>query len=197
MEPIIGTISFSITPVQDFIAQARKTSDYWSGSYLLSYLSGVAMSQIKNLGGEILIPNIDKDNLFNYIASRKSKPPKIGTLPNVFLAKVKDKQNATEMAMEAENAVREEWQRIATRIYDKFLSAVIETTKPKEIWNIQVQNFWRIQWIINDMTFRLPSLKNWNDYVYPSEDGDKCTMMGGWQEISGLRRSIYNEKEEQ
>ncbi|MGV3771286.1 MAG: type III-B CRISPR-associated protein Cas10/Cmr2 [Verrucomicrobiales bacterium] len=37
---------FSIGPVQDFIAAARNTRDLWSGSYLLSYFAGSALSRI-------------------------------------------------------------------------------------------------------------------------------------------------------
>lgn len=37
---------FAIGPVQDFIAAARNTRDLWSGSYLLSYLTGTALARI-------------------------------------------------------------------------------------------------------------------------------------------------------
>jgi CRISPR-associated protein Cmr2 len=47
---------FSIGPVQEFIAAARKTQDLWAGSYLLSYLSWCAMKVVaEEFGPDSLI----------------------------------------------------------------------------------------------------------------------------------------------
>ena len=40
----MNILNFSIGPVQGFIARARKTRDFWAGSFLLSYLAGQAMA---------------------------------------------------------------------------------------------------------------------------------------------------------
>ena len=42
----MNILNFSIGPVQGFIARARKTRDFWAGSFLLSYLAGQAMAVI-------------------------------------------------------------------------------------------------------------------------------------------------------
>ena len=34
---------FSVGPVQAFVAQARRTGDFWGGSYLLSFLTAHAI----------------------------------------------------------------------------------------------------------------------------------------------------------
>lgn len=39
---------FTLGPVQDFVSQARRTRDFWAGSFLLSWLSAVAMQSVKN-----------------------------------------------------------------------------------------------------------------------------------------------------
>jgi len=39
-------VMFAIGPVQELIAQARKTVDLWAGSYLLSYLTYKAIEYI-------------------------------------------------------------------------------------------------------------------------------------------------------
>jgi len=51
---------FTITPVQSFIATARKTSDLWAGSFLLSYLTYKAIEKIiEKLGPDhIIFPNL-------------------------------------------------------------------------------------------------------------------------------------------
>ena len=43
-------LNFSLGPVQGFIARARKTRDFWTGSFLLSYLAGQAMAEILEQG---------------------------------------------------------------------------------------------------------------------------------------------------
>ena len=54
---------FSLGPVQAFVAQARRTRDYWAGSFLLSFLSSVAMKETIAQGGTILFPVADEDYL--------------------------------------------------------------------------------------------------------------------------------------
>ncbi|MEO0111631.1 MAG: type III-B CRISPR-associated protein Cas10/Cmr2, partial [candidate division WOR-3 bacterium] len=51
---------FTIGPVQEFIATARKTSDLWAGSYLLSYLTYKAIEIIlEELGPDnVIYPNL-------------------------------------------------------------------------------------------------------------------------------------------
>lgn len=51
---------FTITPVQEFIATARKTSDLWAGSYMLSYLTYKAIEVIlEELGPDnVIYPNL-------------------------------------------------------------------------------------------------------------------------------------------
>ena len=38
-------LHFTLGPVQSFVAQARRTSDLWAGSLLLSWLAGQAMKR--------------------------------------------------------------------------------------------------------------------------------------------------------
>ena len=45
---------FTIGPVQGFVAQARRTRDFWTGSFILSWLSAVAMLAVRQQGGTIL-----------------------------------------------------------------------------------------------------------------------------------------------
>ena len=47
---------FTMGPVQEFVAQARRTRDFWAGSFLLSWLSAVAMREVRHQGGTIVFP---------------------------------------------------------------------------------------------------------------------------------------------
>jgi CRISPR-associated protein Cmr2 len=51
---------FTIAPVQSFISKARKTSDLWAGSYMLSYLTWGSMKPlVENFGPDIVVfPNL-------------------------------------------------------------------------------------------------------------------------------------------
>ncbi len=51
---------FTISPVQEFISKARKTSDLWAGSYILSYLTYKAIEVImEELGPDnVIFPNL-------------------------------------------------------------------------------------------------------------------------------------------
>ena len=42
-------LHLSIGPVQTFVAQARRTRDFWAGSFLLSWLSGQAMAAVLDM----------------------------------------------------------------------------------------------------------------------------------------------------
>ncbi len=58
---------FTLGPVQRFISTARKTSDLWAGSYLLSYLTWTAIRYVvKNWGPEnVVFPNLLRQPLMD------------------------------------------------------------------------------------------------------------------------------------
>jgi CRISPR-associated protein Cmr2 len=58
---------FTIGPVQSFISKARKTSDLWSGSYMLSYLIWESMKPlVEKFGPDVIIfPNLLGQPLFD------------------------------------------------------------------------------------------------------------------------------------
>ena len=50
------TFQFTLGPVQGFVAQARRTRDFWAGSFILSWLSSVAIACIEKQGGTVQFP---------------------------------------------------------------------------------------------------------------------------------------------
>ncbi|NLH73744.1 MAG: type III-B CRISPR-associated protein Cas10/Cmr2 [Verrucomicrobia bacterium] len=60
---------FQIGPVQEYIAQARRTLDLWSGSYLLSYLIGTALKYVAlNYGPDcVIFPNLCGQPIFDLL----------------------------------------------------------------------------------------------------------------------------------
>lgn len=204
------TIHFTIGPVQGFLAQARRTRDLWSGSFLLSYLSGCAMAEIRKQdvkrNGEIIVPDVTDDPLLRWIEKRNKDnelPPRIGSLPNRFQATAADPAEAANAAFEC---VKRSWNKIAEKVWKKYVESVAlefgkDSKETKEIWDRQVSSFWEIYWTVGD----LPSMearKNWRFYSDwenerpPIEGGDHCTIMGEWQEISGYVRAKDSKKQD-
>ncbi|MEG2075076.1 MAG: type III-B CRISPR-associated protein Cas10/Cmr2, partial [Victivallaceae bacterium] len=58
---------FQLGPVQEFIATAKKTSDLWSGSYLLSFMMAKAMKAVSDEIGpcSVIFPNLCGQGVFD------------------------------------------------------------------------------------------------------------------------------------
>jgi len=178
------TINFSIGPVQSFVGAARRTRDFWAGSFLLSYLSGQAIWEIINVKGEIVFPKVKNaqgqmDPLLHAISLVKNKgvpdnAPQIGTLPNRFEAIAPDNFSPEKCV----NAVEKAWQHIASIIWERFVKPAARFGKNTEdIWKRQVENFWEILWVVGEESSLLERRKNWRSHVPHVEEGDKCTLM--------------------
>lgn len=122
-------IVISIGPVQDFIAQARRTRDLWFGSYLLSELSRAAAEQFRK-EGELIMPVLPESEHSGEPADKLPVANKIigmirGGEPEAF---VKD----------VHQAVLDKW-KIYTQLAQKHLEA--EGAINSEMWKRQVKDF--------------------------------------------------------
>ncbi|MBX6764237.1 MAG: type III-B CRISPR-associated protein Cas10/Cmr2 [Rubrobacteraceae bacterium] len=193
-------LHFTLGPVQGFVSQARRTRDLWSGSFLLSYLSGQAMRAVLDGGGKVVFPDVGgqtnvTDPLLAAIMVRPvpgDENPQIGSLPNRFKAEVPDDFDPKR----CRDAVQSRWQEIADVVWERYVAPVAGHGKgTKEIWERQVESFWEMSWVLgedpgdrSDQRW-LDLRKNWRTHHPPAEPGDKCTLMGNWQEISGYVRA--------
>jgi CRISPR-associated protein Cmr2 len=107
---------FSIGPVQDFIATARRTQDLWMGSYILSYLIAHAMRKVvANLSDpkEILFPMPADQPLIKRLWLKdlnvSARELTLATLPNKFTARFNSFGEAERRAQAAEEAMYEAW----------------------------------------------------------------------------------------
>lgn len=146
-------VSFSLSPVQDFVSAARTTRDLWTGSYLLSWLTSQAMIAIgiRNL----VMPAVPEgDPLLEFVSRCKNDvvdrsgrieqgAPWVPTIPNTFVAEVGDDIDTKAAAL----AVSDEWERIATSVKGHFLRHVrsFHGEDPWLFWDEQVKNYWEIQ----------------------------------------------------
>lgn len=185
---------FTLGPVQGFVSQARRTRDFWAGSFILSWLAAVAIQAVKHQDGKVEFPQPDEDYMAWLIGEGKKNRPTQGSIPNRFKGLVAEVD--TKFKPEAVvNAVQEAWKALAEEVW----KADLEHIKTKDgknnvqrnIWDRQINNFWDMSWVITtgkDDSSALDKRKNWRTYAPPEEPGVKCAMMDGWQELSGEKR---------
>ena len=178
---------FTLGPVQGFVAQARRTRDFWAGSFILSWLSSVAMAAIKAQDGKISFP-IPDSNYLNWLHGEggSSQPPLQGSVPNRFKAMTASVPLNFE-PLRVTESVRAAWQALADCVWRNDLDG-LANERTRAVWERQVANFWEISWVLSDSESGnlLDRRKNWRNPVAPDEPGHKCMMMDGWQELSGV-----------
>jgi len=179
-------LMFQIGPVQDFIAQARKTQDLWSGSYLLSFLIAQAMLAIADQVGPdaIVFPQLRglpladfhwwKRNYLGDLKLRASHPNELLTpnLPNRFLALI-PAARGEELAQAAAEAVHKTWKEIAGKV-KQFLDGQLAGQCPgwHKHWESQIARFPVMDWVVHP----------WSDTKTALELAAKSTppLHGGW-----------------
>ncbi len=180
-------LHFTFGPVQGFVAQARRTRDLYSGSFLLSWLAYKAMGSVCASGGRIILPD------FAVVKSLiEQKQVKHGVAPNRFVAKFDDEHQAAEAAKQAHAALQGEWLNIAEKVWERFVKKAAPCGNGvRAIWDRQIDHFWEIAWVVGDEkeTSLLDCRKNWRTPPMLTEGGDHCSLMGQFQELSGFIRS--------
>lgn len=136
----IALLTFSIGPVQQVIAQARKTIDLWAGSYLLSHLIYKAIERIGvKYGFDTIIFPYLRNNPFVYNTLKRqgvellTKPTideKVASLPNIFLAIVPYNE-AKNIIKECKEAVISEWKNLADRAKEEIGKNLIDEKNKK------------------------------------------------------------------
>jgi CRISPR-associated protein Cmr2 len=189
-------LHFTLGPVQGFVGQARRTRDLWAGSYLLSYLAGCAMRTVKGGSGRIVFPAVDNDPLFLALTTG-SKPTSaadpaasVGSLPNRFKAEVPESFDPSECA----KAVQKKWQDIAQAVLEEARRLGINPSSA--IWQSQIDNLWDCAWAIGEDDALLDIRKNLRTHLPPPEKGEKCTVCGERQELSGKGMGTYDTRKE-
>ena len=182
------TFQFTLGPVQGFVAQARRTRDFWAGSFILSWLSSVAIACIEKQGGTVQFPVPDAAYLRHLYgeAGAQDAYPQQGSIPNRFKATTAQVPAGFHPEWVTQ-AVQAAWQALADSVWAHDLADLAgETTHT--IWERQTRNFWEMSWVLSegDGAELLDQRKNWRDLVSPDEPGHKCMMMDGWQELSGV-----------
>jgi len=170
---------FTITPVQAFISQARKTHDLWAGSRILSELIEVARTKVVNdYRAEIVFPINNTDNNDDESSN-----------PNRFVARVST-VNPRDIGIELERAVQIKFQELAGKICEDVCGK-----KPSNIMGFkeQIKSFWQVYWVMmsigegnesytktySKLEMRLGGVKNLRGFSQLGEEGyRKCSLCG-------------------
>ena len=153
----IGMMIFSITPVQAFIAKARKLRDYWTGSVLLSWLAFEGIRWvIENLGPDhILYPSLIDQPLVNEYLKQEwetgdfssfNKAKGIASFPNKFLFLL-PLTMVESIGNDISEHINKKWLELSEMV-EKQISSIIpeENTHLKELFKRQNSNYWDLQW---------------------------------------------------
>lgn len=200
-------LDFSIGPVQGFVAQSRRTRDLWGSSYLLAFLAANAMRGISAAGGKIIRPSVQDDPLYRWVCaahdgtSGPGSAPRIGSVPNHFVAELPDDADAAVVARAGCDALDRAWDRVCDSVWQRFLEKPARSAPDAAtIWNRQIAGFWEVLWVAADASSSgglLARRKHWRSHRIPDEHGDKCTLMPDFQELSGQVRAAGREARQQ
>jgi CRISPR-associated protein Cmr2 len=158
---------FTIGPVQSFIAQARKTSDLYAGSRILSELISTAINTFTQEGGLVIFP-YDKNE----------------AKPNRFLGKITDASDLKKLGQAVENAVKNEFRKMAEKACDHAKVTVLPAG-----FNEQVEQHLEIFWLFQEIETNyidayheieknMGAIKNIRKFNQLPERGRKCTVDG-------------------
>lgn len=131
-----AALLFSIGPVQDFIATARKGQDLWFGSWLLSELARAAAEAAQAEGAELIMPAP---------ASLKGQ----GAVANKVVARVAAK-DALAVANTVESAARNRLMALATSVFDRIAASSPGAHFQRRNAELQVADLLEIAWVVVD-----------------------------------------------
>ena len=149
---------FTIGTVQSFISQARKTQDFYMGSFILSYLTFIAIEEVVERYGPtaIIYPDLYKQPLMDwYLTNKKSLDIKnfepegvtLPTIPNRFVAIIgsTDGDEIKRLAESMDEKIREKIKNASDEIL-KMLGISL-TDGQKEVLQRQLSDFPQIYWV--------------------------------------------------
>jgi len=196
---------FTIGPVKSFISLARKTQDFYMGSFILSYFTFIAMEEvIENYGpASIIYPDLYKQPLMDWYLKNKGLELKkfnpddilLPTIPNRFVAIIgtTDKSKIEELAKNMIVKIKNEIKSAKEKILEELKIDVKLSDTQKEILQNQLSDFPQIYWVaipwrrgdndiqIDDLKefFTDDKINNWKElYKFANEKGEHSPNIG-------------------
>ena len=180
-------------PVKDFIHTARRTDDYWAGSFILSYAVGKAIDSLEKTGADIVFPDPEGNPLID--AVRNSAFDSVDSLnpslPN-RLGFCLSAESNQKLIQGLDNVVQE----LRDDLVNMFIK--IEQKLPvKSRAASQMNDMFEVYYAFTEMDSqnqgnaiseterRLAARKNIRDFIPFEQHGFKCTLCGVREPIRG------------
>ena len=163
---------FTVTPVQSFIFQARKTRDLFSGSKLLSDLIDISLTHLPKENVEIVFPNTELESK-----------------PNRFVAEIRAENDEVinELGTKLSQKVKEYFVNEGNKAFSKKISKNKPHNFDKQLEDFLIP-YWAAVEISNDSSYEekykeleatLGATKNIKMFVQIEEEGArKCSVCG-------------------
>lgn len=170
-----AVLIFTFSPIQQFIAAARRTSDLYVGSKMLAQLSQAAARAIEQHGTLIYPAELSLD------------------VPNKIVARIPEAR-AGVIVQGAQQALIDEWQRIA-----KTASRALRRLDPtpdgvwQAIWERQTARHWETYWVVASTADR--SYRVAYEEATRALDAAKRTRLFEASEEPGLKDSLSGQRE--
>lgn len=181
------TVFVTFGPVQEFLAEARRTRDLWAGSYLLSYLAASALVAAEKAGGTVTLPYVKDNPIVNALRSgeRPASPgDRIGSIPHIAEVEPTAAGDPRTVAMAGAKGWDVAWKRVADTVHARVQGIGLKWTPvTTAIWNRQVDHLWTKAWVVGDAKFSAQR-KTLRAFDLPPEPGEKCTCCGVRQALT-------------
>ncbi|MEE4356575.1 MAG: type III-B CRISPR-associated protein Cas10/Cmr2 [Desulfococcaceae bacterium] len=186
MKPYIVILQFG--PVQDFIMTARRTDDYWAGSFLLSYAAAKAIVLLEKAGGEIVFPSPEGNALVDAVRNNEefsTEESLYPSLPN----RVGVKMNA-ESSEDLKKRIQDIKKNVLASLISMFEQAEGDLTGKQDISEKQVTDMFEAYFafaeddpsnpcsVIQDVEIKLAARKNIRNFTSFPQQSFKCTQCG-------------------
>jgi CRISPR-associated protein Cmr2 len=132
----------TLGPVQDFIAQARRTRDLWYGSHLLSELGRAAARALVDGGAKLIFPALQAGDpqLVACLAPLRDDTTTPQNIANKLLGEVPEGTDPQQLAKAVRKAVADYWRNeVAAPVRTKCAGLLAQNINA--VWNEQIDSF--------------------------------------------------------
>ncbi|MCS6877093.1 MAG: type III-B CRISPR-associated protein Cas10/Cmr2 [Geminicoccaceae bacterium] len=131
-------LQIALGPVQDFVAQARRTRDLWFGSHLLCELARAGAKALAEAGALSILPALDRGDPelepCDGFLRDNGKPP--APIANKLLARLPEGLDPAETARATRAAIFHRWEAIAERVRARCRGLIAEDAD--RVWKEQI-----------------------------------------------------------